>query len=206
MALQLLARALVAALLLPQTTGALRNAAEHRQESAVEANGDHAEAHLQQIGTVRPAAHRFSNWLSTSRKHREVPFRRDGFLTITTQDGRQVSSELEVPKDVKSFMQGLMYRSSICEKCSMIFSWREDGDRPFWMKDTWIPLDLVWVNHDKVIVDIKQAKANDETSVSNDSPAQYVFEFREGWCQDHGVKVGDAISWKHESSLPIFEA
>mmetsp|Transcript_32638 Transcript_32638/g.88428 ORF Transcript_32638/g.88428 Transcript_32638/m.88428 type:complete len:184 (-) Transcript_32638:45-596(-) len=144
--------------------------------------------------------------VSANEVHAEVPFRRDGALTITTEDSREVVVDLEVPDSYQTFMQGLMYRSSFCEKCSMLFAWDEDGDRPFWMKDTWIPLDLVWVNHDKVIVDIKQARADDTTSVGNDRPAQYVFEFRKDWCADHGVKVGDTVSWRHESPRSAFSA
>mmetsp|Transcript_16048 Transcript_16048/g.48371 ORF Transcript_16048/g.48371 Transcript_16048/m.48371 type:complete len:194 (+) Transcript_16048:72-653(+) len=138
--------------------------------------------------------------------HKEVAFRRDGLLTVRTQDSREITADLEVPDSYETFMRGLMYRSSVCDHCSMMFAWTRDGSRPFWMKDTWIPLDLVWVSHDNVIVDIKQARANDLSSVKNESPAQYVFEFREHWCADHGVAVGDTLSWRHESHRPAFVA
>mmetsp|Transcript_34978 Transcript_34978/g.81131 ORF Transcript_34978/g.81131 Transcript_34978/m.81131 type:complete len:181 (+) Transcript_34978:93-635(+) len=128
--------------------------------------------------------------------HAEVPFRSDGALEVVKANGEKLAVDLEVPDSIDSFMQGLMYRTNMCDRCSMIFSWDEDGSRPFWMKDTWIPLDLVWVNHEHVIVDIKQATANDLHSIANDSPAQHVFEFREHWCQDHGVRVGDTVSWQ----------
>mmetsp|Transcript_105257 Transcript_105257/g.339527 ORF Transcript_105257/g.339527 Transcript_105257/m.339527 type:complete len:175 (+) Transcript_105257:118-642(+) len=142
-----------------------------------------------------------------AKTHPEVPFRRDGQLQIFASGGQQVVTvDLEVPDSYNNFMQGLMYRSSMCDTCSMLFAWDRDGSRPFWMKDTWIPLDLVWVNHEHVIVDIKQAQANDETSVANSQPAQYVFEFSEHWCDRHGVKVGDKVEWQHESDRPEFLA
>lgn len=140
--------------------------------------------------------------------HPEVPFRRDGWLRFegSTERPEPVTVDLEIPDDYDHFMQGLMYRSSFSENMSMLFAWNEDGPRPFWMENTWIPLDMVWVNHDKEIVDIKQALANDLSSVKNDRPAQYVFELGEGWCGRHGVKVGDRVSFEHESDRNFFVA
>mmetsp|Transcript_19965 Transcript_19965/g.46847 ORF Transcript_19965/g.46847 Transcript_19965/m.46847 type:complete len:210 (-) Transcript_19965:103-732(-) len=159
-----------------------------------------------ELAVPAPEEAELGNGAAQGARHAEVPFRRDGSLRIVTQDSRTVETDLEVPDSYQDFMQGLMYRSSFCDRCSMLFAWSRDGDRPFWMKDTWIPLDMVWVNHEGVIVDIKQAKADDLSSVRNDHPAQYVFEFRENWCRDHGVRVGDAVSWTHESQQPAFAA
>eukprot|EP00421_Protoceratium_reticulatum_P005209 CAMPEP_0168371462 /NCGR_PEP_ID=MMETSP0228-20121227/7786_1 /TAXON_ID=133427 /ORGANISM="Protoceratium reticulatum, Strain CCCM 535 (=CCMP 1889)" /LENGTH=222 /DNA_ID=CAMNT_0008384355 /DNA_START=13 /DNA_END=679 /DNA_ORIENTATION=- len=160
-----------------------------------------AEGRLLHRGLNQAAARSVTNELKPLRQsqdhgHAEVPFRKDGNLTMLASGNRDdIVVDLEVPNSLDSFMQGLMYRSSFCETCSMIFAWNTDGDRPFWMKDTWIPLDMVWVNREQVIVDIKQAQANDKHTVRNDHPATYVFEFRENWCADHGVRVGDKVAW-----------
>lgn len=138
--------------------------------------------------------------------HPEPPFRRDGWLKFSAEGRDDVQVDLEVPNSYDKFMEGLMYRKSMCEMCAMLFAWDEDGSRPFWMENTYIPLDMVWVNHAMEVTDIKQAKAMDLSSVANDNPAQYVVELGVGWCDKHGVKVGDKVSFQHESSQEYFMA
>eukprot|EP00427_Karlodinium_veneficum_P025099 CAMPEP_0169116150 /NCGR_PEP_ID=MMETSP1015-20121227/29726_1 /TAXON_ID=342587 /ORGANISM="Karlodinium micrum, Strain CCMP2283" /LENGTH=117 /DNA_ID=CAMNT_0009178657 /DNA_START=322 /DNA_END=672 /DNA_ORIENTATION=+ len=77
----------------------------------------------------------------------------------------------------------------------MIFQWNEDGSRAFWMENTYLPLDIVYVNRDKQIVSIKQAKPLTLDSVQSDAPASYAIELPMGWCKRHGISVGDQVDF-----------
>ncbi|MEK6847456.1 MAG: DUF192 domain-containing protein, partial [Nanoarchaeota archaeon] len=60
--------------------------------------------------------------------------------------------EVEVVADDASRTRGLMFREELDEKAGMLFVWEEEGVYSFWMKDTLIPLDMIWINAEKEVV------------------------------------------------------
>lgn len=107
---------------------------------------------------------------------------------------------MEIAKSSSQLSLGLGNRPSLCSKCNMIFVFPFEGILPFWMKDTLIPLDMVWVNSKNEIVSIQTAtvetnKSNSKLYVyKNDQPAKYVIEFNAGTAQKIGLKIGDTLS------------
>ena len=101
-----------------------------------------------------------------------------------------------------SFLQakGLSKRSTLCEKCGMLFIFRGDAPRSFWMKDTLIPLDIIFITSLGQITDI--FTANPEPGISSfqltiyqsSRPTQYVIELNAGTAQKLNLKVGDTIN------------
>ena len=75
----------------------------------------------------------------------------------------------------------------------MIFVFSDEQVRDFWMKNTFIPLDIVYLDNTGKVVAIRQMKARDETSVSSDAPAQYAIEVNAGAARQAGVKEGTTI-------------
>jgi len=63
----------------------------------------------------------------------------------------------------------------------------------FWMKNTYIPLDIIYLDADGRVVTIKQMKPLDTTTVSNEKPAKYAIELNQGMAQKAGVREGDII-------------
>ena len=88
--------------------------------------------------------------------------------------------------------QGLMYRTSLPQKEGMLFIFGDEQPRSFWMKNTKIPLDMIFADQDgKVVGIVADAKPYSEKTVGPGVPSQYVLEVNGGFCRRHGVAVGD---------------
>lgn len=102
--------------------------------------------------------------------------------------------EIELAKTEHEKAQGLMYRETLEEKKGMIFIYEEEKKYSFWMKNTLIPLDMIWINNNLTIVDIKQANPCKKDPCSSFIPkenAQYVLELNQGISQKYGIHIGD---------------
>lgn len=90
---------------------------------------------------------------------------------------------------------GLMHRESMPANQGMLFVWPEEGSRNFWMKNTLIPLDMIWINTNREIVDIKAAepcKVEDCPTYPGGGPAQFVLELNQGVFRG---QVGDRVEF-----------
>merc|ERR1711971_1514313 len=103
---------------------------------------------------------------------------------------------IEVPKTFSKFMEGLMWRKQLSDDQAMLFQWNEDGHRAFWMDNAYVPLDIVYVNKAGSIISIKQAQPLSLDSVPADAPASSTVEVPLGWCERHGISVGDHVQFK----------
>ena len=90
-----------------------------------------------------------------------------------------------------------MFRKSIAPDRGMIFPYDPPADVSFWMKNTWIPLDIIFIRSDGTIVRITKAKALDETPLPSGQPVAAVLEIRSGRAGELGIKEGDVASWTH---------
>lgn len=101
---------------------------------------------------------------------------------------------------LKEQKQGLMFRKNLNQNEGMLFVFKEEGEHPFWMKDTLIPLDIIWINQNKEVVFISEntqpCSENHCASVDPDKKAQYVLELKTGVARDIGLKVGDKMDIK----------
>lgn len=92
---------------------------------------------------------------------------------------------------------GLMYRKELGENRGMLFIFEAEGNYPFWMKNTLIPLDMIWINNANQIVYIhKGAEPCTATfcpSINPNASARYVLEVNAGKADEMGLKVGDMI-------------
>jgi len=89
---------------------------------------------------------------------------------------------------------GLMKRDSMPEDHGMIFVFPDEGNRAFWMKNTRIPLDILYLDTAGKIVSIHQMQPYDLTETPSDFPMRYAIELNRGAAKDAGVKVGDQIT------------
>lgn len=79
----------------------------------------------------------------------------------------------------------------------MIFVFDRSGFYPFWMKGMLFPLDFVWIGRDKKVAGVT-ANVAPETypqAFLPPLPVKYVLEVNAGWVKEHGIKVGDAVSF-----------
>ena len=83
--------------------------------------------------------------------------------------------EIEIVSDEVSRAKGLMNRTELGDNEGMLFVWEQEGVYSFWMKDTLIPLDMIWINSEKEVVFIKEnAVPLDLTSINPGVMAKYV--------------------------------
>ena len=87
--------------------------------------------------------------------------------------------------------RGLMYRTRLDDDRGMLFAWDDTRVRTFWMHDTCLPLDMLFLDRDGFVVGIVESAApltDDARSVP--CPAAYVLEVPAGWSRRHGVAPG----------------
>ena len=90
-----------------------------------------------------------------------------------------------------------MFRRTLPGNRGMIFPYDPPQDVSFWMKNTLIPLDIVFIRADGTIARITRAKALDLTPLPAGEPIAGVLEIRGGRAAELGIRDGDIVSWKH---------
>ncbi len=91
---------------------------------------------------------------------------------------------------------GLMYRKEMKDNQAMLFIFPDQRIRYFYMKNTLIPLDIIYIDSERQIVSIvRNAKPLDETSLPSEKPARYVLEIKAGLSEKLGVKPGMKVVW-----------
>ncbi|GGB90589.1 hypothetical protein GCM10011494_06180 [Novosphingobium endophyticum] len=124
-------------------------------------------------------------------------------LTIRSQ-GRTHEFRVEVARTPAEQAKGLMFRSEMGPDEGMIFP-EEPPRRPsFWMKNTVIPLDIIFIGTDRRILNIAaNAVPYDETPLPAAGPAIGVLELNGGRAAELGIGPGDKVEWKQPKALGI---
>ena len=91
------------------------------------------------------------------------------------------------------FSYGLMNRESMPSDRGMIFVFGDEQNLEFYMKNTLIPLDIVYLDRVGKVVSVAQMKPMDESAIPSGWPAKYAIELNEGTAAKVGVKAGDVI-------------
>jgi uncharacterized membrane protein (UPF0127 family) len=116
------------------------------------------------------------------------------FKPFGAAQGAQRCFSVELAKTSAEQEKGLMYRESLDENAGMLFIFNKEGIYPFWMKNTLIPLDMIWIDANNKVVFIGQNVQPCKTficpSVVPSVKAKYVLEVNAGICQKIGLKVG----------------
>jgi len=112
---------------------------------------------------------------------------------VMLQFSNDVEIEVELADTPESRQLGLMYRRQMCEDCGMLFKFDRIRVASIWMKNTYIPLDLAYINAFGKIVDIFALEPHDLTSVRSSVPILYALEMNQGWFKKNGISEGDAI-------------
>jgi len=107
-----------------------------------------------------------------------IPGKEKGWIEI---NGKKIS--IEIAKTASERAQGLMFREELCSDCGMLFIFEEEDLHNFWMKNTLIPLDIIFINKDLTIIDILSAEPCTENPCPHYTPkekALYVLETNQG--------------------------
>jgi uncharacterized membrane protein (UPF0127 family) len=114
---------------------------------------------------------------------------KSGLQTVKMDIGQKTFT-LEVADTEATRSYGLMRRDSMPADHGMIFVFNREAPLGFWMKNTRIPLDILYVDATGKVVSVKQMKPHDTNTTPSDGPAQYAIELNEGAADKAGVKAG----------------
>jgi len=105
-----------------------------------------------------------------------------------------IDYKIELAKTTFQRSKGLSNRNILCKNCGMLFIFGFETNLPFWMKDTFIPLDMIWLDKNGKIVDIQTiTKTNSNKIYQNQTPAKYVLELNANDSQKINLNIGDII-------------
>ncbi|WP_194766044.1 DUF192 domain-containing protein [Tamlana sp. I1] len=133
-------------------------------------------------------------------KQTEVTFTKEGELSIIkAADSTKINLDIEIADTDFDVQTGLMYRDAMKRNHGMLFVFEDEQERYFYMKNTKIALDLIYINADKTIVSFQEnAKPFDESSLPSNAPAKYVLEVNAGLVSAWGLSVGDRILYSKD--------
>ena len=104
---------------------------------------------------------------------------------------------VEVVKSPGMIQRGLMYRKFLAPDAGMLFLMPDEDDHYFWMKNTLIPLDIIFIKADATVAGVlENMQPHDTRSKGVGVPSVYVLEVNAGWAKAHGVGPGTRITFE----------
>ena len=122
-------------------------------------------------------------------KTETISFTKEGELKVLSTETDSIKAKYET-------QTGLMYRKSMKTDRGMLFVQPTEALQYFYMKNTEIPLDIIYINSGMKIVSFqKNAQPFNENTLPSNVPAKYVLEINAGLSDQLGLQVGDSISF-----------
>jgi len=119
-------------------------------------------------------------------------------VTINKQKGAVVKVEVEIARKPAERNLGLMYRKTLDKDNGMLFIFEDEIKHTFTMKNTFIPLDMIFIGRDMRIAGwVENAKPLSQEQFSIARPSQYVLEVNAFFCRDQGLTIGDEVTFKN---------
>ena len=107
---------------------------------------------------------------------------------------KNITFNVEVAKTIEERRTGLMYRKKLLNNEGMLFIFPREKIIQLWMKNTYIPLDVIFISENKVIVDIKKNMEKlSETIVKSKVKSRYALEFNAGLIDKLDIEIGDKV-------------
>jgi uncharacterized protein len=117
-------------------------------------------------------------------------------LVVETAAGERVFN-VEVVRNDEERNRGLMHRKSLAEDAGMLFDYDPPQEVAFWMKNTLIPLDIIFIdNKGRIITIAENTTPLSLERIPSHGEARGVLEIKGGFAKKHGIKVGDRV--RHE--------
>ena len=107
---------------------------------------------------------------------------------------KNITFNVEVAKTIEERKTGLMYRKKLLNNEGMLFIFPGENIIQLWMKNTYIPLDVIFISKNKVIVDIKKNMEKlSETIIKSKVKSKYALEFKAGLINKLDIRIGDKV-------------
>ena len=116
-------------------------------------------------------------------------------IWIETQSKIKDKIVVELAETTEKRKQGLQCRNKIPQQEGMLFLWEREDNRVFWMKKTYIPLDIIFLDQNKQIIDFfLNAKPMDQSPIISNGKAKYVLEINAGEFNNLDLKLGQKLN------------
>ena len=140
-----------------------------------------------------PKSERAGGNKASSSVNKAPSFRKDGQVKILT-GSVPLEVDVEIADNDDTRQRGLMYRYNMEEFQGMFFVFPYEDYRSFWMKNTYLSLDIIYINANNEIVSIqKYTQPKSTYSLPSEKPAKYVLEVNAGFTDKYQIKPGDKI-------------
>ncbi|PJA96361.1 MAG: hypothetical protein CO129_06930 [Ignavibacteriales bacterium CG_4_9_14_3_um_filter_34_10] len=125
-------------------------------------------------------------------------FKKEGELTFINTRNQFISKvDIEIADDNDSRATGLMFRKKLDINQGMLFIFDYEDYQSFWMKNTVLSLDMIFVNKNNEIIKIhKHTTPFSEQSYPSINPSIYVIEVNAGYTDQFSIKEGDKVNWR----------
>ena len=131
-------------------------------------------------------------WSAASYAQSPDPVRQE--LVVATAEGDRVF-QVEIADEPQERSRGLMFRREMAKDHGMLFDYGEERPASFWMRNTYIPLDMLFVKADGTVESIAERTTPlSELSVKSQGPVRYVLEINGGLSDELGIEPGDKLS------------
>lgn len=127
-----------------------------------------------------------------------LTFEKQGYATIKAPDGTvKAEFDLEIADTEETQKTGLMYRESMADNQGMLFTYKEADKMNFWMKNTYLPLDIIFFLPDSTIYKVyADNKPFTEAGVAPAENCLFALEINAGLGKKFSLQPGDKLDWK----------
>ncbi|MFN3325264.1 MAG: DUF192 domain-containing protein [Bryobacteraceae bacterium] len=118
---------------------------------------------------------------------------------VTLPGGQKIRAELMIHQT--DLLRGMMFRDSLAEDRGMLFIHNQPGNFPYWMYQVRIPLDIIWMDANRRIVEISEntppctTNANNCPKYGGTEPSMFVLELAGGMVAKYGLRVGQTLAF-----------
>lgn len=125
-------------------------------------------------------------------------------IDVEGSDGRAYGLTVELALSDDDRERGLMFRKSLADGTGMLFVFPDASPRRFWMKNTLIPLDMIFADVDGLVLGcVQNAEPMTLTDRTEPGDAKYVLEVPGGWCQGHAIGPGSHVIAGEAARFPV---
>lgn len=118
-------------------------------------------------------------------------------------DNSTIFINVEIANDLQEQIKGLMFRQKLDWDDGMLFVYDSEERRSFWMKNTLISLDMLFIDEDFRIIDIKEnvppCIIESCPNYISKMPAKYILEVNAGFVMINNIKIGDSVTWQSKT-------
>ena len=136
---------------------------------------------------------------TVKKSHAQSKSKKKSEITI---QGHRIFAEIADSEEERK--RGLMRRKALDKNSGMLFIYKDSRIRYFWMKNTYISLDIAFIDTNLVIKTIHTMEKTDDSTTLYSSyvPVQYVLEVNSGWLEQHNIQTGDTVTFDFNLSTP----